>query len=73
VWIAPLDPKSPLAEDYVIIDDRIAGRLTLSLDRNPVQAQFYFDKDKVDEIRAQIQLVAANAQRYGSHLDSDGT
>lgn len=40
VFVAPLDPSSPLAEDYVVVDDRIAGRLVLTLDRNPCEGTF---------------------------------
>lgn len=64
VFVAPLDPNVPLAEDYVVIDDRMAGRLTLTLDRNPVQADFYFDKDKIDEIKQRIFEISSNAQPF---------
>ena len=64
VFVAPLDPSAPLAEDYVVIDDRMAGRLTLTLDRNPVQADFYFDKDKIDEIKQRISAISADARPF---------
>jgi hypothetical protein len=64
VFVAPLDVTSPLAEDYVVIDDRFAGRLILSLDRNPVRAEFYFDKEKIDEIQQQIRAIAATARPW---------
>jgi len=64
VFVAPLDPSAPLAEDYVVIDDRLAGRLTLTLDRNPVQADFYFDREKVDEIKQRISAICADARPF---------
>ncbi len=64
VFVAPLDPNASLAEDYVVIDNRLAGRLRLSLDRNPVQADFYFDKDKIEEVKQRISLISANARPF---------
>lgn len=64
VYVAPLDPNAPLAEDYVVIDNRMAGRLMLSLDRNPVQADFYFDKDKIEEIKQRITAIFINATQF---------
>jgi hypothetical protein len=64
VYIAPLDANATLAEDYVVVDDRMAGRLTLTLDRNPVQADFYFDKEKIEEIKQRISAISANARQF---------
>jgi len=64
VYIAPLDQSLPLGEDYVVIDDRIAGRLKLSGNRSPLQAEFYFDKERVDAVKQQIELIAKKAQPY---------
>ena len=69
VFVAPLDPSAPLAEDYVVIDDRIAGRLTLTLDRNPVQADFYFDKDKIEEIKQRISAISADARPFAAKAE----
>ena len=63
VYVAPLDRSAQLV-DYVIIDDRIAGELPLNRDRNPVRANFYFDKDQIERIKERIAAISVHAERF---------
>jgi hypothetical protein len=63
VWTAPLKDDDELA-DYVIVDHKFAGKLILAPNHEPVRAEFYFAKDKVDEIARVIDGIERTATQF---------
>jgi hypothetical protein len=51
-------------EDYVLIDDTYGGILTLSDKAEIVDARFYFESARVEEVRQRITEIQSEAQLY---------
>ena len=63
VFTAKLDMSAPL-DDYVVIDNVIAGRLELSIDRRPRYAEFTIDKGEVAAINARIEQIKQHMRPF---------
>jgi len=65
VLTAPINDLFKPAADYVLIDNgRIAGKLILSRKREPIEAEFYFDKQDIEHVRTEISLIMARAEAF---------